>query len=44
MKIIAEGIETIDELNTLIQIGIPYGQGYLLQRPAPEFLAKLLLH
>lgn len=38
MKIIAEGIETIDELNTLIQIGIPYGQGYLLQKPAPEFL------
>jgi len=38
MKMIAEGIETIDELNTLIGIGIPYGQGYLLQRPAPEFL------
>jgi EAL domain-containing protein (putative c-di-GMP-specific phosphodiesterase class I) len=39
MKIIAEGIETIDELNALIQIGIPYGQGYLLQRPVAEFLA-----
>ena len=38
MKIIAEGIETIDELETLIHIGIPYGQGYLLQRPAVEFL------
>ena len=38
MKIIAEGIETIDELNTLIHIGIPYGQGYFLQRPAPQFL------
>lgn len=38
MKIIAEGIETIDELNTIINIGIPYGQGYLLQRPAAEFL------
>ena len=38
MKIIAEGIETIDELNTLINIGVPYGQGYLLQPPAPEFL------
>jgi EAL domain-containing protein (putative c-di-GMP-specific phosphodiesterase class I) len=34
MKIIVEGIETLDELNALIQIGIPYGQGYLLQRPA----------
>jgi len=38
MKMIAEGIETIDELNTLINIGIPYGQGYLLQRPATQFL------
>lgn len=38
MKIIAEGIETVDELSTLINIGIPYGQGYLLQRPAYQFL------
>ncbi|MBP2625303.1 MAG: diguanylate cyclase/phosphodiesterase with domain containing protein [Firmicutes bacterium] len=38
MKMIAEGIETFDELNTLINIGIPYGQGYLLQRPAAQFL------
>ena len=38
MKIIAEGIETIDELNTIIDIGIPYGQGYLLQRPAAELV------
>lgn len=38
IKIIAEGIETVDELNTLIGIGISYGQGYLLQRPASEFL------
>lgn len=38
MKIIAEGIETIDELNMIIGLGIPYGQGYLLQRPAMEFL------
>lgn len=38
IKIIAEGIETVDELNTLIDIGIPYGQGYFMQKPAPEFL------
>lgn len=38
IKIIAEGIETLDELNALIDIGIPYGQGYLMQKPAPEFL------
>ncbi len=38
MKTIAEGIETIDELNVLIGFGIHYGQGYLLQRPSPGFL------
>ncbi len=38
MKIIAEGIETADELITLIKIGIPYGQGYFLQKPSPQFL------
>ncbi|MBP2644604.1 MAG: diguanylate cyclase/phosphodiesterase with domain containing protein [Firmicutes bacterium] len=37
-KIIAEGIETIDELATLIDLGIPYGQGYFLQKPAQGFL------
>ncbi|MDU2064813.1 MAG: EAL domain-containing protein [Sporomusaceae bacterium] len=34
IKMIAEGIETIAELNELIQIGIPYGQGYFLQKPS----------
>lgn len=38
MKIIAEGIETENELTTLINIGIPYGQGYFLQKPSPQFL------
>ncbi|MGF7056564.1 EAL domain-containing protein [Brassicibacter mesophilus] len=33
VHIIAEGIETEDELKTLIGLGIEYGQGYLLQRP-----------
>jgi EAL domain-containing protein (putative c-di-GMP-specific phosphodiesterase class I) len=32
--IIAEGIETPDELATLRHIGIPWGQGYHLARPA----------
>ncbi|MDQ7031320.1 MAG: bifunctional diguanylate cyclase/phosphodiesterase [Desulfonauticus sp.] len=32
-KIIAEGIETRSELNTLIDIGVHYGQGYYLARP-----------
>lgn len=38
MKIIAEGIETVSELYTLIDIGIHYGQGFLLQKPMPQFL------
>ena len=33
IKLIAEGIETTAELETLRSLGIPYGQGYLLGRP-----------
>lgn len=36
IRIIAEGIETWDELKKLSQMGVHYGQGYLLGRPAPE--------
>ena len=32
--LIAEGIETPEELATLKDLGVPYGQGYLLGRPA----------
>jgi EAL domain-containing protein (putative c-di-GMP-specific phosphodiesterase class I) len=34
-RIIAEGIETREELATLQRLGIPNGQGYLFGRPAP---------
>ena len=37
IKVIAEGIETEEELKTLIKLGIPYGQGYYLARPTPSF-------
>lgn len=33
--IIAEGIETESELETLRLLGVPYGQGYLMGKPAP---------
>lgn len=33
--IVAEGIETAGELTTLRELGVPWGQGYLLARPAP---------
>ncbi|QUH25356.1 EAL domain-containing protein [Serpentinicella alkaliphila] len=36
IKLIAEGIETKEELRVLISIGIHYGQGFLLQRPQPS--------
>lgn len=34
-EIIAEGIETSEELATVQALGIPYGQGYLFGRAAP---------
>ncbi len=33
--VIAEGIERMEELHTLREIGVDYGQGYLLGRPGP---------
>lgn len=38
MKLIAEGIETEEELITLIDLGVYAGQGFFLQRPAETFL------
>lgn len=34
-SVIAEGIETEDELSTVKTLGIRYGQGYFLGRPSP---------
>lgn len=39
MKLIAEGIETEEELLTLIDLGVYAGQGFFLQRPAGTFLS-----
>lgn len=36
VRVVAEGIERHDELSTLIRIGVRFGQGFLLARPAPE--------
>jgi EAL domain-containing protein (putative c-di-GMP-specific phosphodiesterase class I) len=35
MSIVAEGIETRSELATLLELGVPYGQGFYLAKPAP---------
>lgn len=35
-RIVAEGIETDEQLELLKQYGCDEGQGYLFQRPVPE--------
>ena len=39
IRVIAEGIETENELNALIDIGIEYGQGYFIQKPVSNLAA-----
>lgn len=39
IKIIAVGIETENELNALIDIGVDYGQGYMIQKPQEDIKA-----
>lgn len=36
-KLIVEGIETKEELECLIQLGVEYGQGYYLKKPIDNF-------
>ncbi|HEX2985667.1 MAG TPA: GGDEF domain-containing protein [Caproiciproducens sp.] len=36
INLIAEGVETKEELNTLIDLGVQYAQGYFLQKPSEE--------
>jgi EAL domain-containing protein (putative c-di-GMP-specific phosphodiesterase class I) len=44
-KVVAEGIETQQELRTVMELGIERGQGYLLGRPVcPELALDLLAH
>ncbi len=38
IKLIAEGIETQNELDTLIEMGIDYGQGYFIQKPMEDIV------
>ena len=34
-ELIAEGIETEEEMAELVRLGVTYGQGYLFGQPAP---------
>lgn len=38
ISLIAEGIETYEELETLIDMGVQYGQGYFIQKPNADIL------
>ncbi|OCL28155.1 hypothetical protein U472_02490 [Orenia metallireducens] len=40
-KVIAEGIECKEELKTLIELGVDYGQGYLIARPNEDIADRL---
>ena len=37
----AEGVETLEELAVVRELGIPYVQGYLLGRPEPFWVEPL---
>jgi EAL domain-containing protein (putative c-di-GMP-specific phosphodiesterase class I) len=41
LEIIAEGIETLEQLHALQAIGCAYGQGFLLARPQPASALRL---
>lgn len=41
IKVIAEGIETYEEFEYVIRLGVDYIQGYYTARPTPELLPKV---
>jgi EAL domain-containing protein (putative c-di-GMP-specific phosphodiesterase class I) len=43
MQVVAEGIETAEQLSTLRALGCDYGQGYLFSRPRPSHEAEALV-
>ncbi len=40
--VIAEGIETVDQLDVIKEVGITHGQGYLLANPAPQLQSETI--
>ena len=43
MEIVAEGIETIDQVHAVREAGCTLGQGYYFSRAVPDYLAAMLL-
>lgn len=41
IKVLAEGVETSDEMRTVIDFGVDYIQGYYTGRPAPDPIAEI---
>jgi len=41
--VVAEGVETPELLESVLELGFEYGQGYLLGRPAPSLAAPTLV-
>ncbi len=39
-KLVAEGIETVEERNAMAELGVDYGQGYFYARPLPVVAAQ----
>lgn len=39
-QVIAEGVETQDQMAALLHVGVPLAQGYLLGRPAPGWRSR----
>jgi EAL domain-containing protein (putative c-di-GMP-specific phosphodiesterase class I) len=44
LRVIAEGIETAEQLNALTALGCEYGQGYFFSRPLPPDQIETMLH
>jgi EAL domain-containing protein (putative c-di-GMP-specific phosphodiesterase class I) len=43
MKVIAEGIETVEQITKLKQLGCEYGQGYFISAPMDANAAALFI-
>jgi len=43
MQIVAEGLETIEQVNAVAKAGCTLGQGYYFSRAVPDYLAGMLL-
>jgi EAL domain-containing protein (putative c-di-GMP-specific phosphodiesterase class I) len=39
-KLVAEGIETVEERDAMAELGVNYGQGYFFARPLPVVAAQ----